>query len=151
MAEWDDTEVAEGEEDSHLWAFVGDAWSLQLVNKSGKAVVSTSGDAMLGNAADATDFFVTTSKATDAGFCMKYPGANSYLNGQNGYVKSWSDNDPGSTFLVQVYVAPEDPNSVESVEAEALKSAPVYDLAGRRVEKPKKGIYIINAKKVVVK
>ncbi len=149
--EWDDTEVAEGEEDSHLWAFVGDAWSLQLVNKSGKAVVSTSGDAMLGNAADATDFFVTTSKATDAGFCMKYPGANSYLNGQNGYVKSWSDNDPGSTFLVQVYVAPEDPNSVESVEAEALKSAPVYDLVGRRVENPKKGIYIINAKKVVVK
>ena len=149
--EWEDAEVAEGEEDSHLWAFVGDAWALQLVNKSGKAIVSTSGDAVLGSAADATEFFVTASAATDAGFCLKYPGADSFLNGQNGYVKSWGDNDAGSTFLVQVYEAPGDPDSVESIEAASNKSTLIYDLAGRRVENPKKGIYIINAKKVVVK
>ena len=38
------------------------------------------------------------------------------------------------------------------VENEEYATAPVYyDLSGRRVEKPTKGIYIVNGKKVVVK
>ena len=41
-----------------------------------------------------------------------------------------------------------DPDSVESFEAEANKSILIYDLAGRRVENPKKDVYIIDAKKV---
>ena len=148
--EWEDSEVAIGEEEAHLWAFVGDAWELKLVNKSGKAIVSTSGDAKLGSAASATGFFVTASAATDAGFCLKYPSGNSYLNGQNGYVKSWSANDAGSTFLVEVYEVPGDPDSVECIEA-AQKSALIYDLTGRRVEKAEKGIYIVGGKKVIIK
>ncbi len=103
--EWADTEVAEGEEESHLWGFVGDVWGMKLVSKTGKAVVSTSGDALLGDAAQATAFVVTTSSADESGFCLQYPDKN-YLNGQGGAVKSWSANDAGSTFLVELYEEP---------------------------------------------
>ena len=37
------------------------------------------------------------------------------------------------------------------VKSEEDATAPVYDLQGRRVENPKKGLYIVNGKKVVIK
>ena len=153
--EWADTEVAQGEEDSHLWAFVGDVWNgVSVVNKAGKAVVSTSGDAKLGDVANATVFFVSASKDHASGFCLKYPGANSYLNAQSGFVKSWSSNDAGSTFLLEMYVAPEEPEvpetDIENVEVD-FEEATIYDLQGRRVENLTKGFYIMGGKKVIVK
>ena len=99
-----DTEVVAGEEDSHLWAFVGNVWSMKMVNKTGKAIVSTGGIAKLGDTANATDFTVMPSKASAEGFCMQYSN-KSYLNGpQNSIVQSWADNDAGSTFLLEEYV-----------------------------------------------
>ena len=99
-----DTEVVAGEEDSHLWAFVGDVWSMKMVNKTGKAIVSTGGIAKLGDTANATDFTVMPSKTSAEGFCMQYSN-KSYLNGpQNNIVQSWADNDAGSTFLLEEYV-----------------------------------------------
>ena len=41
--------------------------------------------------------------------------------------------------------------AIESVETESTAPAVYYDLSGRRVENPVKGIYIINGKKVLVK
>ncbi len=35
--------------------------------------------------------------------------------------------------------------------ADATVSGPVFDLQGRRVENPGKGLYIINNKKVIIK
>lgn len=40
---------------------------------------------------------------------------------------------------------------IEEVEAVAPKEVVIYDLAGRRVQKAVKGLYIINGKKVIVK
>ena len=154
--EWEDGEVAEGEEDSHLWAFVGDfvdrAWKLQVVSKVGKkAIVSTGGDAVLGNASAATEFVVVASDATNIGFCLKYPDSNDYLNGNNGFVKSWGDNDAGSTFQLGESVI-EEPGTTAITNAEVgAEPAIIYDLVGRRVVKMEKGVYIVNAKKVVIK
>jgi len=46
----------------------------------------------------------------------------------------------------------EDPDGISSVAADAAAdAATVYDLQGRRVEKPQKGVYIVGGRKVVVK
>ncbi len=113
--EWLDAEVAEGEEESHLWGFVVDAWGMKLVSKTGKAVVSTAGNAQLGDAAQATTFFVTGCKGDEDAFCLQYPDKVNYLNAQNGIVSSWHDNDAGSGFLVELYEEPVvDPNDYTS-------------------------------------
>ena len=41
--------------------------------------------------------------------------------------------------------------AIESVETESTAPAVYYDLSGRRVENPAKGIYIVNGKKVYIK
>jgi len=41
--------------------------------------------------------------------------------------------------------------AIEGIEAESLLSGKVYNLNGQQVEKPRKGLYIQNGKKVVVK
>ena len=41
--------------------------------------------------------------------------------------------------------------SIEEVKAESGKAKGIYDLQGRKVENPTKGIYIIDGKKVFVK
>ena len=91
--------------DSLLWGFAGDIWNgFKLVNKGSKnAVTSTSGAAKVGAAANATAFVLSASDASASGFCLKYPAATEYLNGQSGKVASWDDNDAGSTFFLQVY------------------------------------------------
>ena len=144
--EWSDTEVAAGEEESHLWGFVGGLWEgIKLISKTGKAIVSTSGDAQLGDAANATAFIpMSSSTGVENGFCLKYPKSN-YLNAQGGYVKTWNDNDPGSTILLEVYT----PTGIKQMKAS--ESVVIYDLMGRRVTQTTKGIYIINGKKVVIK
>ena len=40
---------------------------------------------------------------------------------------------------------------VEEMTEQRAKSKEAYDLTGRKVAKPSKGIYIINGKKVIVK
>ena len=119
------------------------------MSKTGKAITSLSdGFAMLGEVADATAFMAVASRV-DGNVCLKYPNGGDFLNAQNGFLKSWWDNDQGSAFLVEEYVAPEGPTGVESVEAQ--QTTVIYDLAGRRVENPTKGIYIVNGVKVVIK
>ncbi len=119
--EWADAEVAEGEEDSYTWAFVGDpANGFKLVNyAAGKemAVCSDgSSDPVLGAFADAVVWKPASSKESgnDAYFCLQFPGGN-YMNAQNGKVAYWNDNDAGSTFLLTEREMP--------VELEALELA----------------------------
>ena len=105
--EWADASVNVEEVDSHLWGFVGDVFGMKLVNKkTGKAVTSKSGSAVLGDAVNATGFVVTASDNTgrEGNFCMKYPSSNTYLNAQGSAVASWDDNDNGSTFMLTEYV-----------------------------------------------
>ena len=145
--EWADAEVPAGEEESHLWAFVGNLWDgLKVISKTGKAIVSTSGDAKLGDAANATSFIpMSSSTGVENGFCLKYPGSN-YLNAQDGYIKTWDYNDPGSTILLEEYIPTTGIQQLKNDEAVVI-----YDLMGRRVTQPAKGVYIINGKKKWIK
>ena len=96
--------VGEVKTDSLLWGFVGNHFDgIKLVNKAtGHAVVSTSGDAQMGDAANATVFALSaTDTQVENGFCLKYPGGG-FLNGNAnaGKVSTWSYADAGSTFLL---------------------------------------------------
>lgn len=107
IVEWADKEFAVDEIDSHLWGFVGNVWDgIKVINKgTGNAIVSTSGSAVTGNAANATAFIPTTSKASNSAcFCLKYPTNNTYLNAQGSAISSWSDNDNGSSFLLTEFM-----------------------------------------------
>ena len=104
--EWADAEVAEGEEDSYTWAFVGSAANgFKLVNYAAgieMAVCSNgSNDPALGAFADAVAWIPAASDIAGNGyFCLQFPGSNNYMNAQNGKVAYWNDNDAGSTILL---------------------------------------------------
>lgn len=113
--DWNDHSVDATEIDAHLWKFVGDIWSgIKVINKAtGRAIVSTSDAAVLGDAANATAFVPTNSQAGGNWFCLKYPTNNQYLNAQGnqangeGTVSAWTDNDNGSSLKLTEYVETE--------------------------------------------
>ena len=110
--EWADKAVAADEIDSHLWGFAGDVWSgIKMVNKgTGRAIVSTSGAAVMGDKANATAFIPVYSNGAyrDGWFCLKYPESN-YLNAQGdqskgeGKINSYGNADNGSSFKLTKY------------------------------------------------
>ena len=83
-------------------------------------------------------------------------GENDWVNqngGSSGPLQFWHSTngrtDNGSTFRVSE--APEiDPDAIADVKA-ADGNYSIYDIAGRRVAQPTKGVFIINRKKVAVK
>ena len=100
--EWADKKVtAADDKDSHLWGFAGDIWTgIKVVNKkTGRAIVSESGDAIMGDVANATAFIPVLSNGNinSDWFCLKYPKSN-YMNASGGKVASWGDADNGSSF-----------------------------------------------------
>ena len=105
--EWADKAVAADEIDSHLWGFAGDVWSgIKMVNKgTGRAIVSTSGAAVMGDKANATAFTPVYSNGAyrDGWFCLKYPTNNDHLNANGGIISSWWDDDNGSSFKLTKY------------------------------------------------
>lgn len=44
-----------------------------------------------------------------------------------------------------------DPNSIQSIKMDTYSDAPIYNLNGQRMDKPRKGINIIGGKKVLIK
>ena len=51
--------------------------------------------------------------------------------------------------MIVVYDATDKETAVESIEANAVADDAWYNLAGQRVERPTKGIYVKNGKKVL--
>ena len=106
--EWADAEVAEGEENSYIWAFVGTpATGFKLVNYAAtveKALCSDgSSDPAMGAFANGVNWVPAASDVVgDAFFCLQYPGSSNYMNAQNGKVAYWNDNDAGSTLQLTV-------------------------------------------------
>ena len=105
---WNNKYVDDSEIESHLWGFVGDVWTgIKVVNKATeRAIVSTSGNAVLGDAANATAFIPAISNGVLSDwFCLKYPESN-YLNAQGdqekeqGIVASYQNADNGSSLFV---------------------------------------------------
>ncbi len=77
--------------------------------------------------------------------CILYvpAGAKSTYESTSG----WSD----FTNIVEMSSDGSNATAIESVENEQQGEAVYYDLSGRRVENPAKGIYIVNGKKVYIK
>ena len=103
----EDDEIFQSDDNhnSALWGFVGDAFGMKLVSKSGKVVVSNgSGDASYAtNEAEGTEFVLIASSANNAWFCMKYPGSTQYLNadGNQKKVVHYNQTDAGSSMQVE--------------------------------------------------
>lgn len=91
--------------DAQQWAFIGEdlLTNFKLYNKAtGKYLKSTGGDAAIltESADDATSFHVMATRMQNMtdGFCISRD--NTYLNYQSGSIKTWWDNDEGSTCSV---------------------------------------------------
>ena len=56
-------------------------------------------------------------------------------------------------FLDDVLLMKGSPDGIEEMAADrnAAEQSVVYDMMGRRVEKPVRGLYIVNGRKVIVK
>ena len=74
-------------------------------------------------------------------FYLKIDGRNSSNSGQNNVIRMRVIDENGN----------EDITGIESLTLNPQLSTKIYDLQGRRVEKPSKGMYIVNGKKVVIK
>lgn len=136
---------------------IGDAKTYKFEIVESKAVAIESD--LKGNAAtlvnrkkDAEDKFYTLqnhdfdSDGTNDGIAFKkYTGDN--LNGFRAYVELPEGTE--ATALRIRFADEEGATSIESVETD--EELVIFDLAGRRVQKMEKGIYIVNGKKVVVK
>lgn len=103
----EDDEIFQSEvnHESALWGFVGDAFGMKLVSKSGKVVKSTGNGAasFTTNEAEGTEFVLIASSANNAWFCMKYPGSTQYLNANNNQKKvvHWNQTDAGSSMQAE--------------------------------------------------
>ena len=71
-------------------------------------------------------------------------GTTFYTGSLPHFMGSWT-----SAMAIEEYV-PSDDTGIDAVAGETVVKG-IYDLSGRRVENPAKGIYIINGKKVLVK
>jgi hypothetical protein len=54
-------------------------------------------------------------------------------------------------YRVQDYITVKDATGINAVKAGEKGDAPIYNLNGQRISSPKKGIFIKNGKKYVVK
>ena len=78
-------------------------------------------------------------------------GLNSQAPGQNNYgivVNGWTTTDAGNCY--QITEADGSGLSVQEMEDVKAESGDIYDLHGRKVKSPGKGIYIKNRKKIVL-
>ena len=87
---------------------------------------------------------------TPSGRIMK-AGTGAFVRGYRAYFTGVSAPSPGAEvkmFIIGGDDIPTDVGFVKMVDADAKE---VYNLAGQRIQKARKGIYIVNGKKVVIK
>ncbi len=163
------------EDPAQLWCFTGnDDDGYRIYNKqAGATKVLAASTTMMGQQGGGTYVTLQPVDALPAGYTDLWQFADSrdlrsddvahaYMY-QKGYESNKVNNrddklafwtggaDAGST--LQIYVAYNDaPTGIEEVvEVVSDGASAVYDLTGRKVSAPAKGIYIINGKKVLVK
>ncbi|MBQ5642792.1 MAG: hypothetical protein IIV13_03425 [Bacteroidaceae bacterium] len=78
---------------------------------------------------------------------MNQQGGTFLNNGFKAYLPANAVTTADARFLVFDFGGTE--TAIEGIEADNTADAVVYDLAGRRVQKAQKGLYIVNGKKVV--
>ena len=138
------------------WAFGGNPYKVKVYNRSTglREVLTLVGT----NAVMRQGDYEWELLPSRDGFVLRVPGSdNMCLNqygGNSGPLRYWDDprslTNIGSLF--RVMEAP-DPDGIATIEHSASNiSHAVYDLSGRRVNSQlKKGIYIINGRKVAIK
>ena len=116
-------------------SFKGTYAPLEITDDNRSKVLLLSGGNKLGYAQ--TDRTIANGKAL--GTCRAYfyfPGSQTARS----FVMNFGDDDTQTTGIV---------STTDSTDS-ADKAGAIYDLQGRRVEKAKKGLYIVNGKKVLV-
>ena len=112
-----------------------------LVNTSGATIASTESTYYFGMIKDQTT--LTFGKISDTGFIV--PSDKAYLSVP-------ASNFPSGTARLTVSFGDEETTGIQSVNGSGFKvQGDFYDLQGRRIDKPAKGLYIVNGKKVVIK
>ena len=142
--------------DNYLWAFGGDPYHVLVYNRAsgfGQTLVAEGDMAVLRPSEYAWELL-----PNGDGFALRIPGTpytcvNQY-GGGNGPLKFWDDQnsptDNGSTFRILGGFV-DGIEELASTPSQALGDGIVYDLSGRRVSHPTRGIYIKNGKKIYVK
>ena len=88
-------------------------------------------------------------------FCVKYTDGVTYLcyniatADYHEYAAYWAISNGTKAVLVKINFITA--TAINGIEADTNKAEVIFDLAGRRINKAQKGIYIINGKKVAVK
>ena len=116
-------------------SFMGTYAPLEITDANRSKVLLLSGGNKLGYAM--TDRTIANGKAL--GTCRAYfyfPGSQTARS----FVMNFGEDDTQTTGIVHTEIT----ESTEMADA-------IYDLQGRRIEKPKKGLYIVNGKKKFVR
>ena len=109
---WGKTADEEGKNNhaDFVWGFVGNVFDgVQVINKSSKLALTSTGDGNVQLSQNGTAFFVAntseTSENAKNGFCLRKSDSNKYLNANYGAAKMshWSSTDAGSTLFLQEY------------------------------------------------
>ncbi len=138
-----------------VWHIDYDAkvWADNVVNNksSNQHVDLVEADNMKSSSTRAGDAFPGTKNVTSFGFETK-PQLASWANKRLTFDLENIEESEDGLISFNAVPAPSvnDPNAVEGIEAIDVNENVYYDLAGRRVKNPGKGIYIVNGKKVIL-
>lgn len=144
--------------DGYKWAFVknGDG-TVMIKNKLSNTFAYVNADAVderirLGNAYKWTLGEATTDLGDTGIVIIDGSGTYSWYTNPSAWtyvlLKPY---DWGASIWKLIKTTEEVPDNIISIELPTQKSSPIYDLQGRRVTTPQKGLYIRNGKKFVVK
>ncbi|MBO5181228.1 MAG: hypothetical protein J6B92_04995 [Paraprevotella sp.] len=121
-------------------------YTFTIATEEGTAVESNDLLGVVRRTATPADTYTLQNQNGNVGF---YPYNGENINGFKAYITL-----PADAAVNGLSFSFGDATGIESIsaaEADNSKSTEIYDLAGRRVSKPVKGLYIIGGKKVIVK
>ncbi|MBE6294083.1 MAG: hypothetical protein E7090_05315 [Bacteroidales bacterium] len=131
----------------------GDAGAITMVPAAGEATVDISGQNVMGHSAGAAkqlsenSGYILAGGSQGPGF---YATAEGTLAMNKAYLALSGTDLTGMRSVVIRFPGLTDIDRV-TVDGIGMDDAVIYDLSGRRVENPSRGIYIVNGKKVLIK
>lgn len=121
-------------------------YTFTIATEEGTPVESNDLLGVVRRTATPADTYTLQNQNGNVGF---YPYNGENINGFKAYISLPAD--AGVNGLSFSFGDATGIESISAAEADNSKSTEIYDLAGRRVSKPTKGLYIIGGKKVIVK
>ena len=74
-----------------------------------------------------------------------------YLKANRAYLQTSFNIDEASARSLEIVFEDEETTAIKAIDNEKLTIDSYYDLSGRKVAQPQKGLYIVNGKKVIIK